>query len=140
MKAYIVREKRAVGGKRVSTPEDVLKYMEVESRLDREIFWVIPLSVQNRVVGAIIPIAFGGTASATITPKGLFRELVRTPLVVSFIVVHNHPGGTVSPSREDKEVSNQLKQGGMFLGLKLLDSIIISHGKFYSLREGGDLS
>lgn len=136
MRAYIIKEKPAAN-LRVSAPEDVSKFMNTESQLDREVFWVVPLNVKNLVVGGIIPVEIGGVAECLVHPKIIFRELIVRQGVVAFVLVHNHPSGDTSPSEEDKDVSSILKRGGDILGIKLLDSVIISHGAYCSLREQG---
>jgi DNA repair protein RadC len=56
------------------------------------------------------------------------REVLRLALLAaahSIIVVHNHPSGDPQPSRQDMEVTAQLKEAGDVVGIPLLDHIII---------------
>ncbi|RLY65390.1 hypothetical protein D9V09_13255, partial [Staphylococcus epidermidis] len=55
----------------------------------------------------------------------------------SIIVVHNHPSGDVTPSKEDITTTYRLKECGDILGINLLDHIIIGDNKFTSLVEAG---
>ncbi|MBL7057797.1 hypothetical protein ISS03_00510 [Patescibacteria group bacterium] len=54
----------------------------------------------------------------------------------AIIILHNHPSGDVSPSKNDIEVTDKLKKVCEMLGVEVLDHIIFSSGnKFYSLSE-----
>lgn len=52
-----------------------------------------------------------------------------------FILAHNHPSGETTPSKEDINITNRLKQAGEILGIELLDHIIIAEDKYLSLKE-----
>ena len=54
----------------------------------------------------------------------------------NFVLIHNHPGKTPTPSRMDIETTNTVKKGADILGLCLLNHIIISDGE-YSFKENG---
>ena len=53
------------------------------------------------------------------------------------ILVHNHPSGNLTPSPEDKDITDRLYQAGLFLDLPLIDHVIIDEEKFYSFCESG---
>lgn len=68
------------------------------------------------------------------------REIFRPSLVNSacaIIILHNHPSGDITPSKDDKEITNQLMLAGKILGIELLDHIIFNaESEFYSfLRQ-----
>ena len=52
-------------------------------------------------------------------------------------MIHNHPSGDVTPSKEDIATTIRLKECGQILGIELLDHIIIGDQKFTSLVEEG---
>jgi DNA repair protein RadC len=67
------------------------------------------------------------------------RELFKTALLSSaaaIILVHNHPSGDPTPSREDIEITRRLKEAGEILGVKLLDHIIVG-SSYLSFTERG---
>lgn len=69
-------------------------------------------------------------------------DILRTTLLTgstSLILVHNHPSGDPKPSPEDKEATGKLKEACKFFQIKLLDSIIIGKGTYYSAANAGDL-
>ena len=70
------------------------------------------------------------------------RKIVETALsakAVSVILAHNHPGGTLTPSREDLDATKSAKAALSTVGIQLLDHLIISGDSYCSLREEGYL-
>ena len=68
------------------------------------------------------------------------RKIVETALsakAVSVILAHNHPGGTLTPSKEDIDATNSAKTALSTVGIQLLDHLIISGDRYCSLREEG---
>lgn len=57
----------------------------------------------------------------------------------AFIAIHNHPSGNITPSAEDKEVTERLMACGEFLDIKMLDHIIVAGetGKMLSMKSEG---
>lgn len=55
----------------------------------------------------------------------------------SILVAHNHPSGSVTPSLEDIQVTERLKQAGELMGIELLDHLIIGDNTYLSLKEKG---
>ena len=76
-----------------------------------------------------------GTATETLAPpREIFREVIRQG-ATKLIVAHNHPSGNVEPSPEDIELTRQLLSGAQFLGIPLLDHLILGDGNYQSLQE-----
>ncbi|MGJ3254463.1 MAG: RadC family protein [Elainellaceae cyanobacterium] len=99
----------------------------------QERFAVLFLDIKHRVLGRqIITI---GTATETLAhPRDIFREVIRQG-ATRFIVAHNHPSGNVEPSTEDLTLTRQLLTGSQFLGIPLLDHLILGDGNHSSLRQ-----
>jgi len=55
------------------------------------------------------------------------------------IVCHNHPSGNLDPSREDRDITQRLKEAGSILGINLLDHIIFSESSYYSFLEHDEM-
>lgn len=99
----------------------------------QERFAVLLLDVKHRLLSTqIISI---GTATETIAhPRDIFREVIRQG-ATRVIVAHNHPSGQLEASREDIASTRQLLSGAQFLGIPLLDHLILGNGNFSSLRQ-----
>jgi DNA repair protein RadC len=87
-------------------------------------------------VKAMVLIAKGGASRIGITPKDVFVPLIRLN-ASSFVVVHNHPGGNPTPSRDDVAFTNSLACLGRTLGLTLLDHIIVARLGALSFCDAG---
>jgi DNA repair protein RadC len=103
----------------------------------QERFAVLLLDVKHRLIGTqVITI---GTATETLAhPRDIFREVIRQG-ATRLIVAHNHPSGNVEPSPEDIHLTQQLLMGAQFLGIPLLDHLILGNGNHLSLRQTTDL-
>ncbi|MGB3203496.1 MAG: JAB domain-containing protein, partial [Crinalium sp.] len=91
------------------------------------------LDVKNKLIGTqVITI---GTATETLAPpREIFREVLRQG-ATKVIVAHNHPSGNLEPSNEDISLTRQLLTGAQFLGIPLLDHLILGNGDYLSLRQ-----
>ena len=127
----------------VMSPESVnnifTEILRAESELDqgREHFWVVGLSTQNRIK-VIELIGIGTVDNCAVYTKEIFRTLLHYNCT-NFIVVHNH-FETVKPSTQDNTIMNHIKSGTEFIGVNLLDSIIVCKDKGYFIyKENGML-
>lgn len=70
------------------------------------------------------------------------REILQKALLanaVSIIMLHNHPSGDSTPSREDVKVTERLVEAGRIVGVDVLDHIVIGRGNYCSLKEKGHI-
>ena len=122
----------------INSPQDVAHLVMEEMRyLDREHFRVICLSTKNHVLG-ISAISIGSLNSSMVHPRECFKEAIRRNSN-AIILLHNHPSGDPTPSREDIEVTRRLAEGGQILGIEVLDHVIIGDNRYISLKERGIL-
>ncbi len=123
-------EKRAL----IKSPSDVGHLLMEDMRyLDREHFRVIMLNTKNQVLG-VEPVAVGSLNAAIVHPREIFKLPVKRS-AAAVILVHNHPSGDPTPSREDVEVTQRLVEAGRLLGIEVLDHIVIGDNCYLSLRE-----
>lgn len=122
----------------VNSPQDIAHLVMEEMRyLDREHFRVVCLSTKNHVLG-ISGISMGSLNSSLVHPRECFKEAIRRNSN-AIILLHNHPSGDPTPSREDLEVTRRLTDGGQILGIEVLDHVIIGDNRYISLKERGIL-
>ena len=77
-----------------------------------------------------------GTVNCTLVDT---REIMKTALVgnaVSILLAHNHPSGDVTPSSDDVKITLKVLAAAEFLGIQLVDHIIIGDG-FCSMKSLG---
>ena len=108
--------------------------------LTQEHFVVLLLNSKNIVIKEET-IYKGTLNSSVIHPREVFKAAIRASSN-AIIVLHNHPSGDVTPSKEDIETTIRLKECGELLGIQVIDHIIIGDQKYASLVEEGyfDLS
>ena len=108
-------------------------YMEDLRHEEQECCMLMMLNTRNRLLGE--KRLFVGTVNASlISAREIFLEALRYQAVY-IILVHNHPSGDPSPSREDLLMTRKIKEAGMLIGIELLDHIIIGDRSYKSLRE-----
>lgn len=106
---------------------------------DREHFWILLLNSQNRYL-MHAEVLVGTLSASLVHPREVFGPALREG-AAGLILVHNHPSGDPTPSREDLTLTRQLAEGGKLLNVRLLDHVIVGNGteKWISLAERGAL-
>ena len=123
---------------KIKTTEDVANlFISQMSNEKREIAKVIILNTKN-VILKILDLSIGGTSYAVLEPKIVLEEAVKMQ-APKIILVHNHPSGDPTPSTSDIKLSEQLKNAGELIGIRLLDHIILGDCQYVSLRERGHI-
>lgn len=121
---------------KIKSPKDVADMMMAKMKdLTQEHFIALFLNSKNVVMKEEV-IYKGTLNSSVIHPREVFNAAIRASSN-AIIVVHNHPSGDVTPSKEDIATTIRLKECGHILGIDLLDHIIIGDQKFTSLVEEG---
>lgn len=120
----------------LNTPEKITKmfnYVFNANKQAEEYVYLLALDTKMNCKG-IFEVSHGAVNYSVVNPREIFIRLCLCGAVY-FIIAHNHPSGEVSPSKEDINVTNRLKQAGEILGIELLDHIIIAEDKYLSLKE-----
>ncbi len=106
--------------------------------LAHEECYAVYLKADNSLSGAPVLINKGGITGTMVDIRLILREaLIRqTPTVA---MAHNHPSGSLRPSREDDNLTERVNQACKTMDLRLLDHIIVTDGNYYSYREQGKL-
>jgi DNA repair protein RadC len=101
----------------------------------RETFIAVLLDGKNRKLREV-SISEGCLTSSIVHPREVFTPVVKDS-AAAVILVHNHPSGDPTPSREDREVTKRLQEVGELLGVKVLDHIVIGSGRYVSFADEG---
>jgi DNA repair protein RadC len=121
---------------RISSPDDITNLIGLEmSLLEQEQLRVVLLNTRNEVIG--IRILYTGTTNqAHVRVAEVFKDAVRAN-AIAIVVAHNHPSGDPTPSSADIELTRDLVRAGDVLEIKLLDHMIIGHGRHVSMKRLG---
>jgi DNA repair protein RadC len=103
--------------------------------LQREELRVLSLNAKN-VVQRVSHVYMGNVSASLVRVGELFRDAVRLD-ASGVVLVHNHPSGDPTPSREDREITVRLAAAGEPLGIPVLDHVVVAEQGFVSLREEG---
>jgi DNA repair protein RadC len=129
---------RLINGERFTSPEQVFRHYHHQLRDRRkEYFMALLLDGKNRILREV-RISEGSLNQSLVHPREVFCPAVRES-AAAIILVHNHPSGDPTPSREDREITRRLKDAGEIMGVKVLDHIIIGDGAFISFTSQGML-
>jgi DNA repair protein RadC len=119
-----------------ATPEAVKHYLQLHlSAKAHEVFAVLFLDVQNRLLA--MEELFRGTLTQTSVYP---REVVLRALhhqASAVVLAHNHPSGTVQPSRADEHLTQTLKSTLALIDVRVLDHVIVAPGQALSMAERG---
>jgi DNA repair protein RadC len=112
--------------------------MAEEARFDRECFWVLHLSTSHKVIEKEL-VSVGTVDNCLVHAREVFKKAILNG-AYGIITVHNHPGGTSKPSKEDREIWRYLDKSADMLGIEVLDHMIItSDDGYYSRLEATSL-
>lgn len=125
-------------GLKFSNPETVANYYMQDMRhLSYEKVLLIMLDSKNKIIKDIT-ISSGTVNSSLLSPREIFLLALKYESV-NIIILHNHPSGDPTPSKEDINITRRMKEAGNLIGIKLMDHIIIGDNKYISLGEQGYL-
>ena len=121
----------------IKSPEDVKNMVMEDMRyLDREYFRVMYLDRKGGLL-SMEDVSIGGLHSALVHPREVFKPAIKKS-AASIILVHNHPSGDPTPSRDDAEITRRLVEAGKIMGIEILDHIILGdNGIYVSMKERG---
>ncbi|MGW7952357.1 RadC family protein [Staphylococcus xylosus] len=120
----------------ITSPQDVANFMMGKmEHLTQEKFIVLFLNSKNVIIKQKT-IFIGTLNSSVIHPREIFSEAIKCASN-AIVVLHNHPSGDTTPSKEDIRATNRLRKCGEILGIDLLDHIIIGDHTYMSMVEDG---
>lgn len=118
--------------------EIVALYQNKIGRLNKETLYLIALNKRRHIISER-QIYLGHERGFIIDTKEIIRELVVSSADY-YVLIHNHPSGIVTPSKNDLETTSELAQLSENVGILLYDHIIVTHEEYFSIREYGGLS
>lgn len=126
----VVKESMKV---KIRSSQIVHGIMEVEAKIDRECAWVLHLNGRLELIEKEL-VSMGTVDGACMHPREIFKKAILNG-ASSIVVVHNHPSGDPTPSKEDKEIAKRIKEAGELLGMAVNDFIIIGSRGYTSFAD-----
>ncbi len=125
---------RAKLGLTCHNPASVASYFMEELRhLHSEVVVLACFDAKQQLI-CTKQISRGGVNFSFVSPRSVFLEALRAQ-AVGIILLHNHPSGDPTPSRQDREVTQRLRKAGREIDIPLLDHIIIGDNCYTSFLE-----
>ncbi len=119
-----------------TSPDIIAKYyMEDMRHLKTEHLIVAMLNTKHLLIGDF-ELSKGTVNSSVASPREAYIEALRSDAVY-IVLIHNHPSGDPTPSREDLVATSRMKEAGLIIGITLIDHIIIGDNKYISLKQQG---
>jgi DNA repair protein RadC len=115
----------------------VSNYFPKDTIALQERFVVIYLNRGNRVLG-IYPVSTGGITGTVADPRLILGVAVKI-VATAIMLAHNHPSGSLNPSKPDIDLTHKIKEAGRYLDIQVLDHLIISpvNEEYYSFADEG---
>lgn len=118
---------------KISQPTDVVAIFSEYADKDVEYFLVVTLDGKHSVINCHV-ISKGILDKTIVHPREVFFEAIKDR-ASAIIIGHNHPSGSLTPSREDNLLTKRLVDAGELMGIKVLDHVIVSKEGYYSFLE-----
>jgi len=124
---------------KITTPIDVVPILITRyGKRKQENFIVITLDGAHNVIKKRV-VSKGLVNRTLVHPREIFRPAI-SDNAVAIIIAHNHPSGSVKPSRDDDAVTKAIREAGEIVGIRVLDHIVFSgNGNYYSYLEDNKL-
>lgn len=118
----------------IKCPNDIASLLMNELRFEKkEIVKVVIINNKN-VVLKILDVAIGAGNYSNLNIRNILSETIKMN-APKIILVHNHPSGDPTPSKKDLEITEKLQKAADFLGIELLDHIIIGNMCYESIMQ-----
>jgi DNA repair protein RadC len=122
----------------VASSRDIAQYLQtVLQDYRHEVFAVIFLNRANKVRHFEI-VSEGGITGTVADPRVILKKALEED-AVSIILCHNHPSGSLKPSRADENLTAKIKEAARFFDIRVVDHIIVSESGYYSFADEGIL-
>ena len=119
----------------IKSPNDVLKVVSDLRNKKREYMVALYLNARSELIKKRV-VSIGTLTESLVHPREVFAPAIKSH-AVNLVLAHNHPSGSAEPSDEDVAVTQNLKEAGEILGIKVVDHIIVSKNGFVSLKQEG---
>ena len=121
---------------KLSTATRIYNHMHpLMQDLDVEQFWLLLLNQDYRLIKKV-RISHGGITETAVDIRIIIREAVLVNATI-LAVCHNHPSGSLTPSRADEDLTITIKRACELMRIHFMDHVIVTDGLYYSFHEQG---
>jgi DNA repair protein RadC len=103
----------------------------------KEYFKVLFLNQASQILGYTL-ISEGGLTDTTVDVRVILQAALLTNSV-ALVLAHNHPSGSMKPSRQDMEITKQVKEAARLMRISVIDHLILTDAGYYSFSDEGQL-
>lgn len=93
---------------------------------------------QNLSIIDMVQVGRGGLSGTVVDIRIVLEQALRKR-AAALVLCHNHPSGSLNPSRQDEQLTRELKDACDLMHIKLIDHIIVSAMGYYSFSENGNV-
>lgn len=132
----LVRSAPIFSDKRITNPKEAVSLVgELLCEMDREVVCVINLKADGTPINCNFA-SMGAIDQAIAEPRELFKSAILSN-AATMILLHNHPSGTLEPSKEDTMMTDRLLKLSVLLGIPLIDHVIVGgdNSRYFSFKE-----
>ncbi len=127
---FLIKNRR-----RILSAADVYEELRPYAGRAQEHFLSITLDGASRVIETRI-VSIGTLTQSLVHPREVYADAI-ADRAAGIVVAHNHPSGTLEPSRADRTVTDRLREVGDLVGIELLDHVILSPEGYFSFSDEG---
>ena len=126
---------------KIVSSEDAYKYLlptyKEGTICYKEYFKVLFLNQANQVLGYTL-ISEGGITETSVDVRVILQAALLTNSM-ALVLAHNHPSGNLRPSRQDMEITKQVKEAAKLIRITVVDHLILTDAGYYSFSDEGQL-
>lgn len=120
--------------KKINTAQDIANYFIPKLKnKKKEYFYCVFLDTKNKIIKSKL-IAIGTLNSSMVHPREIFKPAIKESSN-SIILLHNHPSGDPTPSKEDIIITKRIIKAGKLISIQVIDHIIIGTNDYWSYNE-----
>ena len=134
----LVKEAPILSDIKISNPEAAVQVLgKYLCEMDREVLCVVNLKSDNTPINCTMA-SMGSLNQSIVSPREIFKASILSN-AAHMLLIHNHPSGSLKPSKEDIEITDRLIKLTDLMEIPLLDHIIVGgdEAQYFSMREKG---
>ena len=136
----LIEEPPLLSSEPMSSPEAAVRVLgEWLREMDRELFCVVNMNSNLTPINMNV-VSMGALNVTYVNPRETMKSAILSNSAY-MMLIHNHPSGSLTPSKDDIKMTDQIQSAASLMGIPVLDHIIVGkYQEFFSLRENNIFS